>query len=88
MQENQIQSLGRDPLEEEMATHSSILTWEIPWTEEPGRLQPMESQRVGDDWVTNTHTSFDNMRLTNPTWLCIFNYRGKLGAKAETLYHE
>ena len=49
MQENQIQSLGQDPLEEEMATHSSILTWEIPWTEEPGRLQPMESQRVGDD---------------------------------------
>ena len=35
-----------DPLEEEMATHSSILAWEIPWTEEPGRLQPMGSQRV------------------------------------------
>ena len=36
-----------DPLEEGMATHSSILAWRIPWTKEPGRLQPMESQRVG-----------------------------------------
>ena len=44
----QVQSLGwEDPLEEEMATHSSILAWRIPWMEEPGRLQSMESQRVG-----------------------------------------
>ena len=44
----QVQSLGReDPLEEEMATQSSILAWEIPQTEEPGRLQSMRSQRVG-----------------------------------------
>ena len=50
MQEMQIQSLGReDPLEKEMATHSSILAWEIPWTEEPGGLQSMGSQRVGHD---------------------------------------
>ena len=41
-----------DPLEEEMATHSSILAWEIPWTEEPGGLQPMRSQRVRHDSVT------------------------------------
>ena len=48
MQETQVRSLGReDPLEEERATHSSILAWEIPWTEEPGRLQSMWSQRVG-----------------------------------------
>ena len=41
-------SLGQeDPLEEGMASHSSILAWQIPWTEEPGRLQTMESQRVG-----------------------------------------
>ena len=40
------------PLEEEMATHSSILAWEIQRTEESGRLQSMESQRVGHDWVT------------------------------------
>jgi len=48
--EIQIRSLGwEDPLEKGMATHSSTLAWEIPWTEEPGGLQPMESQRVGHD---------------------------------------
>ena len=40
---------GEDPLEEGMATHSSVLAWRIPWTEEPGGLQPIESQRVGHD---------------------------------------
>ena len=46
-------SVGQeDPLEQEMATHSSILAWKIPQTEEPGRLQSMGSQRVGHDWVT------------------------------------
>ena len=46
----QILSLGREgPLEEEMATHSSILAWEIPWTEEPGGLQSVGSQRIGHD---------------------------------------
>ena len=50
MQETQVQSLGReDPLEEEMATHSSILAWKIPWTEEPGGLQAKGSKRVGQD---------------------------------------
>ena len=48
MQETQVQSVGwEDPLEKGMATHSSILAWAIPWTEEPGGLQSMESQRVG-----------------------------------------
>ena len=48
MQETRVQSLGwEDPLEKEMATHSSILAWRIPWTEEPGRLQSTGSQRVG-----------------------------------------
>ena len=48
MQETQVQSLGQeDPLEKEMATDSSMLAWEIPWTEEPGGLQSMGSQRVG-----------------------------------------
>ena len=48
MQLIQVQSLGgEDPLEKEMATHSSILAWRIPWTEELGRLQSMGSQRVG-----------------------------------------
>ena len=50
MRETWVQSLGReDLLEKEMATHSSILAWKTPWTEEPGRLQPMGSQRVGRD---------------------------------------
>ena len=45
-----VRSLGLgDPLEKGMATHSSILAWEIPWTEEPGELQSMESQKVGHD---------------------------------------
>ena len=50
MQETWVQSLGRkDPLEKEMATHSSTLAWKISWMEEPGRLQSMGSQRVGHD---------------------------------------
>ena len=50
MLETQVQSLGQeDPLEKEMATHSSTLAWKIPWTEEPGGLQSMGSQRVGHD---------------------------------------
>ena len=53
MQEMQVQSLGwKDSLGKEMATHSSILAWEIPCTEEPGGLQSMGSQRVGLDLVT------------------------------------
>ena len=50
MQETWVQSLGQeDPMEKEMATHSSILAWRIPWTEKPGGLQFMGSQRVGHD---------------------------------------
>ena len=53
MQEMQIQSLiQEDPLEKDMATHSSILAWEIPWTEQRGGLHSMGSQRVGYDWAT------------------------------------
>ena len=55
MRETWVWSLGQeDPLEKEMTTHSSILAWKIPWTEEPGRLQSMELQRVGHYWETNT----------------------------------
>ena len=54
MQETWLRSLGQeDPLEKEMAIHSSILAWRIPWTEEPGRLQSTGLQRVGHDWVTS-----------------------------------
>ena len=50
MQKTQVRSLSlEDPLEKEMATHSNILAWRIPWTEEPGRPQPMGLQRVGHD---------------------------------------
>ena len=46
------------PLEKEMTTHSSILVWRISWTEEPGRLQSMESQRIRHNWVTNTFNTY------------------------------
>ena len=50
VRENRVQSLRQeDPLEKEMATHSSTLAWKIPWTEEPGRLQSMGLQRAGHD---------------------------------------
>ena len=50
MQKTRVQSLdGEDPLEKEMATHSSILAWGLPWTEEPGGLQSMGSQRIGHE---------------------------------------
>ena len=54
MQETWVWSLGwEDPLEKEMTTHSSTLEWKIPWMEEPGSLQSMESQRVGHNWATS-----------------------------------
>ena len=50
MWETRVQSLGwEDPLEKELAIHSGTVAWKIPWTEEPGRLQSMGSQRVGHD---------------------------------------
>ena len=63
MQETWVRSLGwEDPLEKEMATHSSILAWRIPGTEEPGGLQPTGLQRVGHDWVTSLYfTSLHNI---------------------------
>ena len=57
MQDTRVWSQGWEyPLEKEMATHSSILVWWIPWTEEPGGLQPMGLQRVGHNWVTEHST--------------------------------
>ena len=65
MQETQemcLRSLGwEDLLEESMATHSSILAWRIPWTEKPGGLQSMRSQRVGHDWATE-HSTHKNVK--------------------------
>ena len=50
-----ISKSGRYPLEEEMATHSSVLAWKIPWTEEPGGRQSMGSQRISNGLATNTY---------------------------------
>ena len=57
LQETWVQYLGwEDPMEKRMATHSSIIAWKIPWAEVPGGLQSLGSQRVGQDWATNTFT--------------------------------
>ena len=70
MQEMWIWSLGwGEPLEKEMAIHSSILAWRIPWSEDPSRLQSTGSQRTGHDWVTNTHTYHI---LSKTHILCLF----------------
>ena len=59
MRETRVRFLGQeDPLEKEMAIHSSTLAWKIPWTEEPDRLQSTGSQRVGHDWPTSLSLSF------------------------------
>ena len=69
MWETEVRSLGwEDPLEKEMATHSSTLAWKIPWMEEHGRLQSMGSQRIGHDWVTSLHfTSLRLKKRSDPT---------------------
>ena len=70
MEETQVwPQIWKDPLEEEMATHSNILTWEIPWTEEPGVLQFMGSQRVRHDWpAEHTRTpAFPPTSLISPS---------------------
>ena len=79
--ETRVQSLGQeDPLEEETATHSSILFWKIPWTEEPGRLQSMGSQRVRHDSVTehraHTHVSKHARNESQPDVMSEVTYRG------------
>ena len=71
MRETWVQSLGReDPLEKGMATHSSILAWKTPWSEEPGGLQSMGSQKVGHNWANFTFTftffSISKQRSSRP----------------------
>ena len=64
MWETRVQSLvWEDPLEKEMAIHSSTISWKIPWTEEPGREDSMGSQRVGHDWATSLHPLTQHLRL-------------------------
>ena len=68
MWETWVRSLSwEDPLEKEMAPHSSTFAWKIPWTEEPGRLQSMGSQRVGHDWATKLSLSFLLYTTTHTT---------------------
>ena len=73
MQKTWVRALGwEDPLEKEMAIHSSTSAWKIPWTEEPGRLQSMGSQRVGHDWVTSlSPLTFFADKINVNNFLCI-----------------
>ena len=74
MQEMWVPSLGReDPLEEEVATHSSILAGEIPWTEKPGVLQSTGLQRVKHDWATE-HTGMGNIKYSSLSFLLLSYY--------------
>ena len=67
-----VRSLDQEnPQEKEMATHSSIFAWRIPWTEEPDELQSMESQRVGHDWVSNFTSAFKiTSKIMEKTHIC------------------
>ena len=63
-----------DPLEEGMATHSSIPAWRIPWTEEPGGLQSMGSQKVGQDWAAGVALAYFNDFLAGAFFEFLLNY--------------
>ena len=77
MRETWVRSLGwEDPLEKGMATHSSILAWRIPWTEDPGGLQSTGSHRLWDNWVANTFT-FINILLNYTTGIFIHAWMKK-----------
>ena len=85
MQETRVQSLGwEDPLEKEMATHSSTLPWKIPWTEEPGRLQAMGLQRVGHDWATSLQLHFNYVQSYHRSWESLHR---KLFSSVQSLSH-
>ena len=81
IQETEAQSLGQEePLEEELATHFSILACRIPWTEKPGGLQFLGLQWVGHDWATNFHFSFHNVYLSFSSRRIKFNLLFKIPA--------
>ena len=84
-QETGVGSLdGKYPLKEEMATHSSILlAWKIPWTQEPGGLQPMGSKRVGHDWITKREETWD----TEKYWYLLFGKTQGLSCLAWPLWN-
>ena len=87
MQETWVQSLGQeDPLEKEMATHSSILAWRVQWTEEPGGLQSMGSPRVGQDRVTSLSLSVllpSLFRPQKPEWQRLWKHEGTSGEQKD-----
>ena len=88
MRETWVRPLGwEDPLEKEMATHSSILAWRIPWTEEPGRLQSMGSQRVGYDF-TFTFPSLSVSCLCENLPSCFIGYLLGVPSFLESGYQE
>ena len=87
--ETWVQSLGWEhPLEKEMATHSSILAWRIPWTEEPGGLQSVGLQRVGHDWVTSFSSKFQVYSILWLTIVTLLYIRAPecISCISETLY--
>ena len=73
MREIRVWALGwEDPLEKEMAIHSSTIAWKIPWTEEPGRLQSMRSQRVRHDWATSFSFSLSFIYTYMYAYVCMY----------------
>ena len=86
LRETCVWRLGQeDPLEKGMATHSSILAWRIPWTEEPGGLQSMGSQRAGHNWVTNTHMNHREILLKCGFWFKTWFLSGAWGSAFLTI---
>ena len=85
MQETRVQSLDQEgPLEKEVAPHSSVLAWRIPWTEEPGGPQSMVLQRVGLDWATNTLAlqPLSNAGVKNRAWYDSPAWRGNICSRS------
>ena len=82
IQETRVWSLSqKDPLEKGMATHSSILAWRIPWTEEPGELQSTGWQRVRHDWQTNTFFFLDSVKI----WVACLHHQNMVTKHLDVL---
>ena len=85
----------RSPGAKEMATHSSILAWRIPWTEQPGRLQPTGSKRVGHNWATSLHFNicmiweiFIKFKVVSSHHIVLFFYRMPIKIQLFSMYWE
>ena len=88
MQETRVRVLSpEDPLEKEMATHSRILTWRIPWTEEPGRLQSMGSQESDTTWWLNHHYHHTSQQdVPSFLWSFVFYFLPHLGYNLSSIF--